>query len=142
MRRYETIFILRPNASEDDITQIIDRNNGIVVDDFGGEMLKVDKWGLKKLAYLIKKEQQGYYVYIVYAGMPEAVDEMERHFKIDDRVLKYMTIKLQEKYTPDPEVEETEESEDTTEDAAEDAAEETKEAEEEVAAADPETNDE
>ncbi|MCK5437132.1 MAG: 30S ribosomal protein S6 [Desulfobulbaceae bacterium] len=119
MRRYETIFIIRPNAGEDDITEIIDRNTGIIVDDFGGTMLTIDKWGIKKLAYLIKKEQQGYYVYIQYAGVPEAVTEMERLLKIDDRVLKYMTIKLQEQFAPDPEFDKADDEEEA--DAAEDS---------------------
>ncbi|MEA2082855.1 MAG: 30S ribosomal protein S6, partial [Thermodesulfobacteriota bacterium] len=108
MRRYETIFIIRPNAAEDDITGIIDRNTGIIVDDFSGIMLTIDKWGIKKLAYNIKKEQQGYYVYIQYAGLPEAVTEMERLLKIDDKILKYMTIKLQDQFIPDPEINEEE----------------------------------
>jgi small subunit ribosomal protein S6 len=108
MRRYETIFIIRPNVAEDNITAIIDRNTGIIVDDFSGIMLTIDKWGLKKLAYNIKKEQQGYYVYIQYAGLPAAVTEMERLLRIDDKVLKYMTIKLQDQFIPDPEIDEEE----------------------------------
>ncbi len=108
MRRYETIFIIRPNVAEDNITEIIDRNTGIIVDDFSGIMLTIDKWGLKKLAYNIKKEQQGYYVYIQYAGLPAAVTEMERLLRIDDKVLKYMTIKLQDQFIPDPEIDEEE----------------------------------
>ena len=108
MRRYETIFIIRPNVAEDNITAIIDRNTGIIVDDFSGIMLTIDKWGLKKLAYNIKKEQQGFYVYIQYAGLPAAVAEMERLLRIDDKVLKYMTIKLQDQFIPDPEIDEEE----------------------------------
>ncbi len=108
MRRYETIFIIRPNVAEDNITEIIDRNTGIIVDDFSGIMLTIDKWGLKKLAYNIKKEQQGFYVYIQYAGLPAAVTEMERLLRIDDKVLKYMTIKLQDQFIPDPEIDEEE----------------------------------
>ena len=135
MRRYETIFIIRPNAGEDDITEIIDRNTGIIVDDFGGTMLTIDKWGMKKLAYLIKKEQQGYYVYIQYAGLPEAVMEMERLLKIDDRILKYMTIKLQEQFAPDPEFDKADAEEEA--DAAE-----TSEDSEEADDADSDTDDE
>lgn len=93
MRRYETIFIVRPNAGESETTEVIDKATAIV-DNTGGTVIKVDKWGLKKLAYLIKKETQGYYVYIDYAGQPASVAEMERIFRIDDRVLKYMTVKL------------------------------------------------
>ncbi len=125
MRRYETIFIIRPNVAEDNITEIIDRNTGIIVDDFSGIMLTIDKWGLKKLAYNIKKEQQGYYVYIQYAGLPAAVTEMERLLRIDDKVLKYMTIKLQDQFIPDPEIDEEEVGEADSEKTDKPAGEET-----------------
>ncbi len=100
MRRYETIFIVRPTIVEDDVTSIIEKVNSIIEGD-GGSFIRVDKWGLKKLAYLIKKESQGYYVYVDYAGMPASVAEMERIFRIDDRVLKYLTVKLADSCDPD-----------------------------------------
>jgi len=52
MRRYETIFIIKPNAGEDDVTALIDKVSAIIAAD-AGTVIKVDKWGLKKLAYLI-----------------------------------------------------------------------------------------
>jgi len=108
MRRYETIFIIHPTANEEDITAIIERTTGIV-EQFGGTVVKLDRWGLKKLAYLIRKQSQGYYVYCEYAGVPEAVDEIERQFRIDETVLKYMTVKTQDVYVPDaPKAEEAE----------------------------------
>jgi small subunit ribosomal protein S6 len=99
MRRYETIFIVRSSTGEDKITTIIDKVESIITGD-GGTVLTVDKWGLKKLAYLIKKEAQGYYVYIDYAAAPSAVAEIERIFKIDDRLLKFMTLKLADSCDP------------------------------------------
>ena len=109
MRRYETISIIRANVTEDEIGAICDRTAEIIKAE-DGEIVRVDHWGLKKLAYLIKKEQQGYYVYTEFAGTPAAVAEMERIFKIDDRVLKYMTVKLQDVYIPDEPAEEGEEA--------------------------------
>ena len=99
MRRYETISIISPNVGEDEIKAINQRTAGIIEGD-GGTILTVDNWGLKKLAYPIKKQQQGYYIYTEFAAIPAAVSEMERIFKIDDNVLKYMTVKLQEVYDP------------------------------------------
>lgn len=93
MRRYETIYILRPTMSETEITAVIDNTNTILGAD-GGQMISLDKWGLRTLAYEIKKEPQGYYIYSDYASEPANVIEMERKFRIDDSVLKYMTIKL------------------------------------------------
>lgn len=92
MRRYETIFILRPNVGEDEINRVVESTTKIIVDEQGA-VIELNKWGMKKLAYLIKKESLGYYVYCDYAGTPAAVAEIERKFRIDDAVLKYMTIK-------------------------------------------------
>ncbi len=93
MRHYETTFVLRPNLGEDQFTEIIDRTCSIITDD-GGTVLDVDRWGMRKLAYEIKKEVQGYYVYLNYAAPGKTVDEIERIFRIDDRLLRYLTIKL------------------------------------------------
>ncbi|MBI4792501.1 MAG: 30S ribosomal protein S6 [Deltaproteobacteria bacterium] len=99
MRRYETISIISPNIGEDEVKAISQKTAGIIEAD-GGTILNVDNWGLKKLAYPIDKQQQGYYVYTEFAAVPAAVSEMERIFKIDDNVLKFMTVKLQEVYDP------------------------------------------
>ena len=58
MRRYETIIIIRPNVAEDEIDAVINKTNSIIESD-GGTIISIDKWGLRKLAYLIKKEAQG-----------------------------------------------------------------------------------
>ena len=100
MRRYETIFIVRSNIAEDEIDAVINKTSSIIEGD-GGIIIRIDKWGLKKLAYLIKKESQGYYVYLDYAGVPASVSEIERIFRIDDKVLKYLTIKLADSCDPE-----------------------------------------
>lgn len=100
MRRYETIYILRPNLGEEEINTIIDNANAIITGE-GGTIIDLDRWGLRKFAYLIKKETQGVYVFCDYATEPAAVLEMERKFRIDDAVLKYMTIKLADNITPE-----------------------------------------
>ena len=92
MRRYETIFILRPNIGEDEINKVVENTTKIILDE-KGTIIELARWGMKKLAYLIKKESLGYYVYCDYAGTPAAVAEIERKFRIDDTVLKYLTIK-------------------------------------------------
>ena len=92
MRRYETIFILRPNVGEDEINKIVENTTKIILDE-NGTIIEMARWGIKKLAYLIKKESLGYYVYCDYAGTPAAVAEIERKFRIDDSVMKYLTIK-------------------------------------------------
>jgi small subunit ribosomal protein S6 len=93
MRHYETTYILRPNLGEEQFTEIIDRTNAIVAND-GGEIISLDRWGIKRLAYEISREVQGYYVYMNYAAPGKTVDEIERIFRIDDRALRYLTVKL------------------------------------------------
>jgi small subunit ribosomal protein S6 len=100
MRRYETVYILRPNLGEEQVNAIIDNTNSIIESE-GGSVIHLDRWGLQKLAYLIKKEIQGLYIFCNYATEPAAVQEMERKFRIDDTVLKYMTIKLADHISPE-----------------------------------------
>ncbi len=93
MRHYEATYILRPNLGDAVFTEIVDRTNAIVAD-FKGTLITEERIGMRKLAYAIKKEVQGYYVYINFAAPGEAVAEIERIFRIDDRVLRYLTVKL------------------------------------------------
>ena len=92
MRRYETIFILRPTLAENEINEVVDNTQKIINDD-GGSIIDLDRWGMRQLAYLIKKEKQGFYVYLDFSSPSKSVTEMERKFRIDDSVLKYMTVK-------------------------------------------------
>ena len=98
MRRYETIFILRPSQSEDEVNTIIENSKKVILDEKGA-IIGLSRWGLKKLAYTIKKETQGQYVFCDFAGTPAAVAEIERKFRIDDAVLKYLTIKTADSIT-------------------------------------------
>ena len=98
MRHYETTFILRPNLGEEQTTEIIDRTVAIITGD-EGSVICLDRWGVKRLAYEINKEIQGYYVYLNYAAPGKTVDEIERIFRIDDRVLRYLTVKLGDNMT-------------------------------------------
>ena len=100
MRQYETTFILRPNLGEDQFTEIIDRTCGIITDD-GGVIIDVDRWGIKRLAYEIKKESMGYYVCLNYAAPGTTIEEVERIFRIDDRLLRFLTIKLADEINTD-----------------------------------------
>jgi len=98
MRRYEQVYILRPSLSEDQITAIIENTNQLILDD-NGAVIYQNKWGMRKLAYPIKKEAQGYYVLCDFASTPGVVSEIERKFRIDDSVLKYLTIKISDAIT-------------------------------------------
>jgi small subunit ribosomal protein S6 len=93
MRRYETIAIVDPDISEDDRTSLLTRIKEIIPQQ-EGVIVKEDLWGARKLAYPIKKKPRGYYARYDYCGMGNAVEELERFFRIDDRVLKYLTVLL------------------------------------------------
>ena len=91
MRRYETVFIAFADLPDEEVNGLIERSVSIV-DGLKGLVVKIDRWGKKRLAYEIKKQTRGYYILIDYAGNSAIVNELERNFKIDDKVLKYMTI--------------------------------------------------
>ena len=93
MRRYETIVIIDPDLSEEDRTSFLNRVREIIPQQ-GGVLIQEDPWGVKKLAYEIKKKPRGYYVRIDYCGLGKAVDEVERFFRIDDRAMKFLTVQL------------------------------------------------
>ena len=91
MRRYETFIILDPDLSESGREPVIEKINDLVSQQ-GGLMVLKDEWGARKLAYEIKKKSRGYYIRFDFCGTGALVDELERSCRIDDRVLKYMTV--------------------------------------------------
>ena len=93
MRRYETIFIADNDLSEEDRSPIFEKLKDLI-QQHSGLIVMVDEWGSKKLAYEIKKKARGYYVRLDYCGSGFLVNEIERFFRIDDRILKYMTVLL------------------------------------------------
>ena len=93
MRRYETIFIVDNDLSEEDRSPIFEKLKDLI-QQHSGLLVMVDEWGSKKLAYEIKKKARGYYVRLDYCGSGNLVNEIERFFRIDDRILKYMTVLL------------------------------------------------
>jgi len=93
MRRYETIVIVDPDLGEEQRGVVFDKIRELIPQK-GGLLVEFDEWGGRKLAYEIKKKQRGHYLRIDYCGGGDHVSEMERQFRIDDRVMKYMTILL------------------------------------------------
>ncbi len=93
MRRYETIAIVDPDVPPDARANFLERC-GEIIGQHNGMAVLVDEWGTKKLAYEINKKLRGYYVLFDYCGEGDLVQELERFFRIDDRVLKYLTVVL------------------------------------------------
>lgn len=93
MRRYETIIIIDPDLSAEEREPVLERVKDVIAQQ-DGYLAFIDDWGSKKLAYEIKKKERGYYLRFDFCGTGALVDEIERFFRIDDRVLKYMTVLL------------------------------------------------
>jgi small subunit ribosomal protein S6 len=99
MKRYETIFIIFPDLADEDQQNIFGKIKDLIPQE-GGTILNFDEWGMKNLAYEIKKQTRGYYAYIDYTGGGTLVKELERVMRIDDRVMKYMTVLTDEGFDP------------------------------------------
>ena len=96
MSKYETIFIIHPDLVEDEVKGLIEKTKGII-ENLNGQLIKVEEWGRRKLAYKLKKLTKGYYVLIRFLGNREVLAEIERNFRLWDGVLKYQSIRLDEK---------------------------------------------
>ncbi|MCP4163347.1 MAG: 30S ribosomal protein S6 [Deltaproteobacteria bacterium] len=110
MRRYETIFIVDNDLTEEGRKQRFEKVKELL-SQYGGAPIKFDEWGLKKLAYEINSKNRGYYVYFDYCSEPDFVKEMERSFRLDDKVLKFMTVLLNSDTTPEAVLAEAEKAE-------------------------------
>ncbi len=93
MRRYETFIIIDPDLSDEERSPIFEKVRDLIQQE-KCLLVMLDEWGSRRLAYEIKKKSRGYYVRFDYCGTEKLVDEMERFFRIDDRVMKYMTVLL------------------------------------------------
>jgi small subunit ribosomal protein S6 len=102
MRKYETFFIVDPDLP-DEVTAVVDDKVKNIVSSLGGMVLTYVPWGKKKLAYPVKKRTRGLYILMEYAGGPEMVAELERNMRLDERFLKFITVKLDDRYDPDKE---------------------------------------
>jgi small subunit ribosomal protein S6 len=91
VRRYETIFIIRPDLGEPQIKDIVKRFEGLVTSG-GGEPIETEEWGFRELAYRIKGERRGFYVRLDYAADSAVMNEIERNLKLQDTVLRYLSV--------------------------------------------------
>ncbi len=92
-REYESVTILRPATSKPEIAALIERMQGVFVE-FGSRLIKIDSWGTRILAFPIKHERKGIYLYWRYLGGSDIVAEFERLMGLFDKVLRFYTIKI------------------------------------------------
>lgn len=92
---YESLFIVNATMSDDEIKAAVEKFTALIADN--GEVVKVDEWGKRKLAYPINDMPEGYYVLVNFKSVAEFPSELERRFGIDDAIIRYMVTKLDEK---------------------------------------------
>ncbi len=92
MRRYESVWVVHGDLPDEDVKSTIDKFTRII-SSAGGMLVGLDDWGRRKLAYKVKGTVRGYYLLADFAGTPATVKELERNYRIDDRIIRYHTVK-------------------------------------------------
>jgi small subunit ribosomal protein S6 len=95
MRIYEELFIIQPEAPEEEVDQIVEQLSA-AISQGGGHVDKVDKWGKRRLAYRVDKYREGFYVLMQFTAPAAAVKELERRLRVTDAVIKYLTVRIDE----------------------------------------------
>ncbi len=95
MRKYELIFIIRPDATEEELDKLIAQMEGVVAG-AGGKLERVDKMGRRRLAYRVGRYREGFYVLFILEGNGETVKEFERRLRVTDSVVKFLTVRTDE----------------------------------------------
>lgn len=95
MREYETVYLLKPDLPQDQISSVKDKYTK-AISKAKGHLLSQGDWGKRKMAYNVKKIQHGHYIYLRYLGEEGLVSNLERLLRIEDNVLKFLTVKVAE----------------------------------------------
>ena len=93
MNQYETVFILTPVLSDEQMKETVAKFKKLLTDN-GAEILNEEAWGLKKMAYAIDKKSTGFYCLIEFKGEPSIINTLETGYRRDEKVIRYMTVRL------------------------------------------------
>ncbi|HHH72916.1 MAG TPA: 30S ribosomal protein S6 [Sulfuricurvum sp.] len=96
MRHYENLVIVKPTLTEEEIKNSIAAIEAVITDN-GGEIVARDEMGMRKMAYPIEKNPRGYFHVVYYTIEPSAIEEIERRFRINEELLRFVTIKYDSK---------------------------------------------
>lgn len=91
MRRYESVWVIHGDLPDEEVKSAIDKFSRII-STHGGMLVGMEEWGRRKLGYKIQGTLRGYYVLADFAGLPATVKELERNYRIDDRIIRYQTV--------------------------------------------------
>lgn len=92
MRNYETLFILDPDIPEDDIDGEIERIKGYI-EKTNGNIVELDKWGVRRLAYEIRKKRQGFYVLMSFLAHSSSIQDVDSSLELDEKILRHIIVK-------------------------------------------------
>lgn len=95
-QHYETIFIVNASLDDPQIEVIIAKVQEQITR-YGGEIVSTDKWGRKRLTYPIQKKNNGYYTLIEFQGPGSSIQQLEKFYKLDENIIRYLSIKLDKK---------------------------------------------
>lgn len=95
MRNYELVYILRPNLEDEAKEAVFNKVKGII--ETNGQVTEIDTWGNRKLAYPIKKLNEGFYNLVYFTADKEVVNEIDRNLKITDSVIRHLIVRKEEK---------------------------------------------
>src|SRR5258708_29738807 len=96
MRVYEELFIVKPDTPEEEVDGFVEQIQHVIANG-KGTVDKTDKWGTRKLAYKVQKYGEGIYVLIQFTSSPDLVREIERRMRVSDQVIKFITVRIDEK---------------------------------------------
>ncbi len=96
MRHYENLVIVKPTLTQEELEQELKAVEEVITSN-GGEIAATDKMGMRKLAYPIQKNERGFYYVVYYTVAPSAINEIERRFRINENLLRFMTVKYDSK---------------------------------------------
>ena len=96
LRTYEELFIVKPDAVAEEVDAYIGQVKDIITNG-GGTIEKEEKWGTRKLAYRVQKFAEGIYILLVFSAKPETIHEIERRMRVQDMVIKFITVRIDEK---------------------------------------------
>ena len=95
MRKYETLLLFNPDLGEEEHKAALEVLTGVLTRE-QSEILLVDDWGMRELAYPVKKQMRGHYVRLEYLAKPETIHELERNIRINEPVFRFVTVLLDE----------------------------------------------
>ncbi len=92
MNNYETVFILTPVLSDDQMKEAVEKFKSLLVEE-GAEIVNEEDWGLRKLAYPIEKKTTGFYAFLEFKAEPHVIEKLEVNFRRDERVIRFLTVR-------------------------------------------------